>query len=93
MGPRQGLVLGRGQVLIRTPVPACRTRRLWARNQSRTAWLMCQPALSHTSRSAGLPRAASSSQHHGRNGVVRALTERPSTKRSQTSWLVGRNSP
>ncbi len=38
-------------------------------------------------------RAASFSQHQARNWVVTALTGRPSTKRSQTSPVVGRNTP
>ena len=83
-GSEPGLLLGSGQLTMRTPVPSCLTRRLWARIQVRTSALRCQEALSQTSSRGALPSARSRPQHQARNWVVIGLTGRPSTKRSQT---------
>ncbi len=93
IGLSQGLLVGSGQTISRTPWPVALTRRLWSRIQVRTSLLPCQEALSQTSSSAVLPRAAASSQHQPRNTVVTALTGRPSRKRSQTSFVSGSSRP
>ena len=90
IGLSQGLLTGNRQPTMRTPCPARLTARLWSRTQAYTSRLTCQEALSQTSSRAVFPRAASRSQHQARNCVVRALTGRPSTKRSSTSLPAGR---
>ena len=77
----------------RTPPPPAFTRALWARIQARTPLLMCQEALSQTSSSARLPRAAACALHHWRKVVVAAPTGRPSRKRSQTRPVAGNSTP
>jgi hypothetical protein len=84
VGLSQGLLLGSGQLTMRTPVRPCSTRRLWARIQARPSALACQEALSQTSSRAVLPAASNRPQHQARNWVVIGLTGRPSTKPSQT---------
>jgi hypothetical protein len=59
IGLSQGLLIVSGLTARRTPCPVALTRRLWACSQVRTAWLLCQAALSQTSR-ARLSRAAAS---------------------------------
>jgi hypothetical protein len=81
--PRHGLLIGSWQTRIRTPWPSRFTWRLWSRTHARTCRLMCQEALSQTSSNTGTPLRASLPQDQPRKSVVRALTGRPSTKRSQ----------
>ena len=85
IGFSQGLLLGRQQETMRTPLPSRFTCRLCAAIQLRTARLTCQEALSQISKRTGTCRSLSLRQHQSRNWVVMALTGRPVTKRSQTS--------
>ena len=74
-----------GRQVARQDANALALRFPWAlcwRIQVRTSLLTCQEALSQMSNHAVFPRASSCSHPHWRNCMVRSLTGRPVTKRS-----------
>src|SRR6266481_1216239 len=76
VGFHHGLLVGKKQGRMRTPLPSAFTRELCSRIQVRTSLLTCQEALSQMSNQAVFPWACTWSHPHCKNCVVMSLTGR-----------------